>query len=84
MLNIKKLICIKDFEYLHSNELTTYNEGKIYLVQDYNDYDFYLCEQTREPNSPLPLYPLPYVYRKYFISLSVYRKLKLDKINESR
>lgn len=85
MLNIKRLICIKDFKYSRLNRSNIYKEGKIYLVQEYNDiYDFFICEETREPNSPLPLESLPYVYRENFISLSVYRKLKLDKINENR
>lgn len=77
----KELICVKDFNY--SSQY--YKEDKVYFVKEYmDDYDFYVCEATREPTSPLPLYPLPYEYRKYFVDLVEYRKLKLDKINESR
>ena len=81
-----KYYCIKDrVEYFIDVNLPVNSSGEIYEITELYDFYIYLSHDNvygycysiyPEDNEKL--------FNDYFISLSEYRKLKLEKLNESR
>ena len=82
-----KVICIKNFKNEYSLLIyKSYYENSIYHLIEYPEDNgiFYVYDEklVNKNNSAYPTFPLQSKFRKYFITLKEYRKLKIQKIIE--